>query len=61
MEIKKPKQNTDVLTYIEKMKDMYEPKFTDQKIFKNNINKKPTFNYLKTNWGETMSKILFCK
>ena len=34
------KQKIDVLTYIEKMKDMYEPKFADQKIFKNNINNK---------------------
>jgi hypothetical protein len=43
MEIKKPKQKTDVLSYIEKMKDMYEPKFADQQILKNNINKKPTY------------------
>ena len=28
---------TDVLTYIEKMRDMHEPKFADQKIFENNI------------------------
>jgi len=34
---------TDVLTYIEKMRDMHEPKFADQKIFENNINKKPTY------------------
>jgi len=31
---------SDILTYIEKMKDMHEPKFADQKIFKNNINNK---------------------
>ena len=35
---------TDVLTYIDKMKDMYEgdriPKIADQEIFKNNINRK---------------------
>jgi len=37
------KHKTDVLQYIEKMKDMYEPKFADQQIFKNNINKKPTY------------------
>jgi len=34
---------TDVLTFIEKMRDMHEPKFADQKIFENNINKKPTY------------------
>jgi len=37
------KHKTDVLQYIEKMKDMYEPKLADQKIFKNNINNKPTY------------------
>ena len=38
------KHKTDVLTYINKMTEMYDgPKISDQKILKNNINKKPHY------------------
>ena len=38
------KHKTDVLTYINKMTEMYDgPKISDQKILKNNINNKPHY------------------